>query len=109
MQIRIDMIKRTFSKLPTFETERFGVDLSKELLVGTEEADKLISAWKSRQLEIKEAMSSIVRFKQTHIPFPLIITYFFIIPPPSLSGKASGIYGGDNENNYQCILNRYPP
>ena len=62
MQIRIDMIKRTFSKLPTFETERFGVDLTKEILVGTEEADKLISAWKSRQLEIKEAMSSIVRF-----------------------------------------------
>ena len=61
MQQRLDMIKRSFGRLPKSETDRLGIDLNMNILEGTVEADILLATWRRRQEEIKEAMSSMIK------------------------------------------------
>jgi flagellar hook-basal body complex protein FliE len=45
-----------FLKLPSDELSRLGVDVSREYIAGTEDADILRAAWSRRQAELKELM-----------------------------------------------------
>ena len=60
-QKRIDMIVRSFSKLPESELSRLGVDLSQKIYVGSDEANKLLASWRERQEEIKLAMAAMTK------------------------------------------------
>jgi len=60
-QEQLDLIMRTFKKLPAPEIERMGVDISERVIDGTTSATMLRKAWIQRQAELKEAVESMVK------------------------------------------------
>ena len=60
-QSKIDAIIKAFRRLPNQELERLEIDLDQPILENTKESEVLLQAWKQRQLELKEAMKTILQ------------------------------------------------
>ena len=60
-ETRLETLVRAFKRLPDSERERLGVNLDEDVIVGSQAAEKLISAWHERQAELKLAIESMVK------------------------------------------------
>eukprot|EP01041_Mallomonas_annulata_P010983 gene10983-22947_t len=60
-QEQLELILRTFKKLPAPEISRMGVDIEQPIQDGTKAAEALRKAWRQRQIELKEATEAMVK------------------------------------------------
>lgn len=81
MQARLDMMQRVLRKLPVEELEKYEIDLSADVLEGTEMASRYVLAWEERQQELRKVWLPLMTF------FLSILICTTIVYPEGIRGN----------------------